>query len=89
MSGPSGERPRARLRRRADEPAPVTWLARKTLAQHAHLPPSPAPRRIKVTWVPRRSVLVWLAMAVAAVVAAVWLWRHGWVLVGVGRGVGG
>jgi uncharacterized membrane protein len=66
----------------------VTWLARKTLAQHAHLPPSPAPRRIKVTWVPRRSVLVWLAVAVAAVVAAVWLWRHGWVLVGVGRGVG-
>jgi hypothetical protein len=65
----------------------VAWLARKTLAQHAHLPPSPAPRRTKLTWVPCRSVVVWLTVAV--VVAGVWLWRHGWVLVGVGRGIRG
>ena len=45
------------------------------------------PRRTKATWVPRRSVLAWLAVAVAAVVAAMWLSRHGWVLVEAGRGV--
>jgi hypothetical protein len=67
----------------------VAWLARKTLAQHWHSTPSPASRPRKVTWVPRRPVLVWLALALAAVVAGMWLWRHAWVLVGVGRGVGG
>jgi uncharacterized membrane protein len=67
----------------------VAWLARTTLAQHSHLSPSPAPRRTRVAWVPRRPVLVWLTVAVAAVVAGVWLWRHAWLLVEVGRGVRG
>jgi len=64
----------------------VAWLVRTTLAQHSHLP-GPAPRRAKVPWVPGRPVLVWLA--VAAVVTGVWLGRHAWLVVGVGRGVGG
>jgi hypothetical protein len=34
-------------------------------------------------------VLVWLAVAVAAVVVGIWLWPHAWLLVGVGRGVRG
>jgi hypothetical protein len=90
MPGPTGGKtPPARPRRRADESAPVAWQARKTLAQHSHLSPRLAPRRAKVTWVPRRRALVWLAVVAAAVVAGVWLWRHAWVLVGVGRGFRG
>jgi hypothetical protein len=44
------------------------------LARHSRLTPRPTPRPTKVTWVLRRPLLVWLA--VAAVVTGFWLWRH-------------
>jgi len=87
MPGPTEGRPRVRRRRRADEPAPVAWLARKTLTQHSHLTPSPAPRRRKVTWAELRAILIRLAVVAVAAVVVVWLWRHSWLLVEVGRGV--
>jgi hypothetical protein len=87
MPRPTGGRPRARRRRRADEPALVAWLARKTLVQHSHLTASRALQRTRFPWALRRRTLVWLAVVAAAVVAGVWLWRHAWVLARVGRGM--
>jgi hypothetical protein len=68
---------------------PVAWLARKTLSQHSELPPSPAPRRTKGAWAERRDALIWLAVLAVMAVAAAWLQRHPWLLIGVGRGVRG
>jgi hypothetical protein len=68
---------------------PVAWLARKTLAQHSQLTPSPAPRRMKLTRALRRPTLVWLAGVAVAAGAALWLWRHTRLLVGTGRSMSG
>lgn len=67
----------------------MAWLARKTLAEHSHLPPSPAPRQGKGVWAERRDALSWLAVLAVMAVAAAWLQRHPWLLIGVGRGVRG